>query len=85
MRFDLVGIPRGWRFDLAYYGLFRCNRQRLVDFVHLRAYARDLYQYEGVAETVDYEAFKTIYWSRSGTIPKGPEMDWPEPHDRGAA
>ena len=71
------------RFDLAYYGLFRCNRQRLVDFEHLWAYARDLYQHPGVAETVDFQAFKTIYWSRMGPIPKGPDVDWNAPHGRG--
>ncbi len=70
------------RFDLAYYGLFRCNRQRLVDFEHLWAYARDLYQHPGVAETVDVDAFKGIYWSRSGLVPKGPEIDWWLPHGR---
>lgn len=70
------------RFDLAYYGLFRCNRQRLVDFEHLWAYARDLYQCPGVAETVDVDAFKGIYWSRTGLIPKGPEADWSLPHGR---
>jgi putative glutathione S-transferase len=71
------------RFDLAYYGLFRCNRQRLIDFENLWAYARDLYQHSGVAETVDLQAFKTIYWSRSGPIPKGPDVDWDAPHGRG--
>ena len=71
------------RFDLAYYGLFRCNRQRLVDFENLWAYARDLYQHPGVAETVDFQAFKTIYWSRSASIPKGPDVDWDAPHGRG--
>ena len=70
------------RFDLAYYGLFRCNRQRLVDFEHLWAYARDLYQYPGVTETIDVDAFKRIYWSRTGMIPKGPEVDWSAPHGR---
>jgi putative glutathione S-transferase len=70
------------RFDLAYYGLFRCNRHRLVDFENLWAYARDLYQYPGVAETIDFDAFKTIYWSRTGLIPKGPDVDWTEPPDR---
>ena len=71
------------RFDLAYYGLFRCNRQRLIDFEHLWAYARDLYQHPDVAGTVDFQAFKTIYWSRMGPIPKGPDVDWDAPHGRG--
>ena len=32
------------RFDAAFYNGFRCNRNRLVDFPNLWAYARDLYQ-----------------------------------------
>ena len=70
------------RFDLAYHGLFRCNRQPLVAFENLWAYARDLYQHPGVAETVDFGAFKRIYWSRTGVIPKGPDIDWTAPHGR---
>jgi putative glutathione S-transferase len=71
------------RFDLAYYGLFRCNQRRLVDFPNLWPYARDLYQHEGVADVVDFRAFKEIYWSRTGIIPKGPLVDWTEPSGRG--
>ncbi len=71
------------RFDLAYYGLFRCNRQRLVDYEHLWAYARGLYQHPDVAGTVDFQAFKTIYWSRWGPIPKGPVVDWDAPQGGG--
>jgi putative glutathione S-transferase len=71
------------RFDLAYYGLFKCNRQRLVDYPCLWAYARDLYQHPRVSDTVDFQAFKTIYWSRSGIIPKGPHIDWTAAHGRG--
>ena len=70
------------RFDAAYYGLFKCNRQRLSDFANLWPYARDLYQHPGVAETVDFQAIKEIYWSRTGTIPKGPDLDWTEPARR---
>ena len=70
------------RFDLAYYGLFRCNRQRLTDYENLWGYARDLYQLPNVEETVDFDAFKTIYWSRDGIIPKGPDIEWNTPHGR---
>ena len=66
------------RFDLAYHGQFRCNRSRLVDFVHLWPYTRDLYQYPGVAQTVDIAAIKEIYYgSRApGILPKGPLVDF---------
>ena len=75
-------FPTLLRFDLAYYGLFKCNRQRLVDYDNLWPYARDLYQHPEVADTVDFGAFKRIYWSRTGTIPKGPQIDWRAPHQR---
>ncbi|MEM7099165.1 MAG: glutathione S-transferase C-terminal domain-containing protein [Pseudomonadota bacterium] len=73
------------RFDAAYYGLFRCNRNLLQDYECLWAYTRDLYQQPKVKETVDMEAIKGIYWgSRSpGIIPKGPSIDFDEPHHRG--
>lgn len=71
------------RFDLAYYSRFRCNLKRVVDYPNLWAYARDLYQQPRVAETVDWEAFKGIYWSGTGIIPLGPEDDWAAPHGRG--
>ena len=75
-------LPTLQRFDVAYYGHFKCNRQRLSDYPNLWPYARDLHQYPGVAETTDFEAFKQIYWSRTGIIPKGPELDWNAPANR---
>lgn len=70
------------RFDLAYYSRFRCNLRRIVDYPNLWAYARDLYQQPRVAQTVDWEAFKGIYWSGTGIIPAGPDDDWSTPHGR---
>lgn len=73
------------RFDLAYYSQFRCNRNRLTDFTHLWAYTRDLYQQPKVAQTVDIEAIKGIYFGSRPPriIPKGPVIDFMEPHQRG--
>ena len=72
------------RFDVAYYGLFRCNRTRLIDFPNLWPYARDLYQRPGVAQTVDFNAIKGIYYGSRppGIIPKGPDIDFTAPHGR---
>ncbi len=73
------------RFDTAYFGQFRCNRNRLVDFENLWPYTRDLYQQPGVAETVDISAIKGIYYGGRppGIIPKGPEINFMAPHARG--
>jgi putative glutathione S-transferase len=72
------------RFDVAYYGQFKCNLHRIVDYPNLWPYMRDLYQQPGVAETVDIGAIKGIYYgSRApGILPKGPALDFAEPHGR---
>ncbi|MEM8766635.1 MAG: glutathione S-transferase family protein [Pseudomonadota bacterium] len=72
------------RFDVAYHGIFRCNRQRLADYAHLWPYTRDLYQQPGVAETVDLQAIKGIYYGSRGfgILPRGPAIDFAAPHNR---
>ena len=72
------------RFDLAYYGQFKCNRRMLKDYVNLWPYCRDLYQTPGVAETVDIQAIKGIYYGSRppGVLPGGPQIDFSEPHGR---
>ena len=74
------------RFDAAYYGQFRCNRNQLRDFTNLWPYTRDLYQQPSVAETVDLQAIKGIYYGSRGLgiLPKGPEIDFMAPHGRGS-
>ena len=73
------------RFDLAYHGQFRCNRQQLKDYMNLWPYCRDLYQLPRVADTVDIDAIKGIYYGGrgAGVIPRGPVIDFEEPHNRG--
>ena len=78
------------RFDPVYVGHFKCNKRRLVDYSHLWAYARELYQVPGVAETVNLHHIKQHYYGShktvnpSGIVPKGPEIDFTEPHGREA-
>jgi glutathionyl-hydroquinone reductase len=78
-----------FRFDSAYYGLFKCNRQRIKDYRNLSAYLRDLYQLPGVADTCDVESVKRDYYGNlfplnpGGIIPSGPDMTYLyEPSDR---
>lgn len=71
------------RFDLAYHGLFKCNLRRLIDYPHLSAYLKRLYNVPGVADTVDFHHIKRTYYSipkvnPSGIIPKGPEKIFAE-------
>lgn len=76
------------RFDAAYYGRFKTNRQRLVDFEHLWGYARDLYETPGFGSTTNFDHIKQGYYASAALepdaiIPKGPDLSgWSEPHDR---
>jgi len=77
------------RFDAAYYNAFRVNRNRLVEFPNLWAYARDLYQTPGFGDTTDFISIKkhyhlsTIQGNQYKILPKGPDLSvWNEPHDR---
>jgi putative glutathione S-transferase len=75
------------RFDIAYYFVFRTNRNRLIDFPNLWGYARDLYQTPGFGDTTDFDAIKRGYHSISDSpykiLPKGPDLSiWNLPHDR---
>lgn len=77
------------RFDAAYYGIFRTNLRRIVDYPGLWAYARDLYQTYGFGDTTDFEAIKRGYSNvlSTGTqpvlIPRGPDASlWTTAHGR---
>ena len=82
-------FPTLVRFDEVYNVHFRCNRRRLVDYPNLWAYARELYQRPGVAETVAMPQIKRHYYTTHDElnpkriIPAGPAADWSEPPDRG--
>ncbi|MFI6780845.1 glutathione S-transferase family protein [Micromonospora sp. NPDC050276] len=78
------------RFDAAYHGHFKCNRNKLTELPVLWAYARDLFQTPGFGETVDFEHIKRHYYGThreinpSGIVPLGPdESGWGTPHGRG--
>jgi putative glutathione S-transferase len=77
------------RFDAVYYGHFKCNLRRLADYPNLWNYARELYQIPGVAPTVNLAHIKRHYYMSHPTInpnrivPKGPQIDFAAPHDRG--
>jgi|TARA_R110001606_G_C15400841_1_gene652953 putative glutathione S-transferase len=76
------------RFDAVYHGHFKCNLGRINDYPHLAGYVRELYQWPGVAETVDLKHIKEHYYRSHGTInptgvvPAGPALDFDQPHGR---
>lgn len=69
------------RFEPAYYGQFKCNRQRLADYPRLLAYTRRMLNVPGLRETVDIDHIKRGYYSiktlnPSGIVPLGPDLGW---------
>jgi putative glutathione S-transferase len=76
------------RFDAVYYGHFKCNLRRIVDYPNLWPYLRDLYQVPGVAETVNLDHIKRHYYGShlninpTGIVPVGPALDFSTPHSR---
>jgi glutathionyl-hydroquinone reductase len=78
-----------FRFDIVYYGLFKCNLRRIADYQNLSGYLRDLYQLPGVAATCDLESIKRDYYGNlfplnpGGIIPLGPDIgNLLQPHQR---
>ena len=76
------------RFDPVYHGHFKCNLKRIVDYPHLWGYLRELYQWPGVADSVDFAHIKRHYYGSHRTInptavvPVGPAQDLTAPHQR---
>jgi len=76
------------RFDAVYHGHFKCNIRRIVDYSNLYGYLRDLYQHEGIAETVNFDHIKRHYYvthtdiNPTQIVPVGPELDLTSSHGR---
>lgn len=76
------------RFDVVYYGHFKCNLKRLVDYENLWSYTRELYQWPGVAATVNFDHIKQHYYrshptiNPNGIVPVGPVLDLGRPGSR---
>jgi putative glutathione S-transferase len=77
------------RFDPVYHLHFKCNRNRIVDYPHLWAYTRELYQWDGIAATVNMAHIVRHYHYSHDTInphriiPTNPVLDYNAPHLRG--
>ncbi|MBL0798781.1 glutathione S-transferase family protein [Pseudomonas sp. B7] len=76
------------RFDAVYHGHFKCNLRRISDYPNLSNWLREMYQWPGVAETVDFQHIKHHYYGShktinpTGVVPKGPKQDFTVAHDR---
>jgi glutathionyl-hydroquinone reductase len=73
------------RFDVVYYGHFKCNLRALVDYPALWRYTRALYQHPAIRPTVDFGHIKGHYYGShpwlnpSGVVPIGPRRDFDAP------
>ncbi len=68
------------RFDVAYHGLFKCNRNTIKSMRNLYRYMKRILALNGIAETVNIEHIKAGYYSirtlnPNGLVPLGPDLD----------
>ena len=76
------------RFDAVYHGHFKCNLRRIVDYRNLFGYLKDLYQTDGIAETVNFDHIKRHYYvthndiNPTRIVPLGPMQDLAASHGR---
>ena len=76
------------RFDIVYYIHFKCSLRRIIDYHNLQGYLTDLYQYDGIAETVNFDHIKRHYYlthekiNPSRIVPIGPTLDLSGEHGR---
>jgi glutathionyl-hydroquinone reductase len=76
------------RFDSVYNTHFKCTIRKLAEYEQLWPYARDLYQWPGVAETVSFDEIRAHYYVTHPSINPNriiavmPANDWSEPPER---
>ena len=76
------------RFDAVYHGHFKCNIRRIIDYPNLYGYLRDLYQTDGIAETVNFDHIKRHYYithqdiNPTRIVPICPDQNLSTPHRR---
>lgn len=76
------------RFDPVYVGHFKCNQRRIEDYQNLSGYLRELYQYPGIRETVDFDHIKRHYYvthpgiNPTRVVPMGPMLNLDSPPGR---
>ncbi len=77
------------RFDSVYVLHFKCNRKRIQDYPNIWAFARELYQMDGVAGTCHFDhIIRHYHYSHESInphriVPINPIIDWHAPHGRG--
>ncbi|MFB9134567.1 glutathione S-transferase family protein [Vibrio olivae] len=67
------------RFDVAYHGIFKCNKQRIGDYHYLDLFLKRMLDVPGIRETVNIDHIKRGYYSIKALnptriVPEGPDM-----------
>lgn len=68
------------RFDAVYYVLYKCNKNRLIDYENLHNYILRLFEIPGIADTVNFDHIKRHYYisqvnlNPTQIVPRGPEV-----------
>jgi putative glutathione S-transferase len=84
---------RAWttllRFDPVYFTHFKCNKKLISkDYPNLYGFVREIYQIDGVKDTVDVDEIKKHYYASqlmvnpTGIVARGPEINYDLPHGR---
>lgn len=85
---DICMFVTLYRFDLVYYGHFKCNLQRILDYPNLWNYLKELYQRPQFKATCNLDYIKRGYYmsmteiNPNRIVPKGPIINFDERHDR---
>lgn len=81
-------FPTLLRFDPVYVGHFKCNIRRIADYPNLSNYLRELYQVDGITDTINMAHIKKHYYQSHESVnptrivPVGPKLDLSLPHNR---
>ncbi|MBD2162803.1 glutathione S-transferase family protein [Calothrix membranacea FACHB-236] len=85
---DICMFATLYRFDSVYYGLFKCNLRRIIDYPNLWNYLKDLYQHPEFKATCNLGFIKGSYYmsmtdiNPNRIVPSGPIIHFEEYHDR---
>ncbi|QIR36530.1 glutathione S-transferase family protein [Tolypothrix sp. PCC 7910] len=85
---DICMFATLYRFDSVYYGLFKCNWRRIIDYPNLWNYLKDLYQRPEFKATCNLGFTKSSYYmsmtdiNPNRIVPSGPIINFEEYHDR---
>lgn len=76
---DISLLPTLLRFDIAYYGIFKCNIKHLKDFVNIEKYKNRLLEIPEINKTFRPNEIKNLYYkikelNPSGIVPLGPKL-----------